>query len=428
MMYNQREKGVFLMNMDGCIRPKSTPKRGWVNTCTLYIFLMCIYSLQDFLNFPTLLNRAVIFILLSLSIYYVYIANTCYKLPSFFKGLNMLLTMLVVYGAISILVRNGQHFGMYLNDQIQRTVSPQGYLFTSFFSLSPIYAFYVFTRQGKLVCGNLKYLVFILLAYLTYLFYANANMIMLANNLLSNTDLTNNVSYDFLSIVPLVFLCSKSKMLQIPLVAYVCVFVVLGLKRGAIIILALLLCFYLYRNLTKGTLMQRLCIIAMAAIALFWLGSYLTEFYLGNEYAQARIDKSLEGNSSGRDMLWDKLLAYYMYQASMLQLVFGSGADATLIVAGNYAHNDWLEILVNQGVMGIIVYLIYWRLFYKAWGKIRAYNDDLGLSMGCLFIIYFMSTFFSMSYSAMTLPSTMALGFCLAHCHNNINSSKTDKR
>ena len=57
----------------------------------------------------------------------------------------------------------------------------------------------------------------------------------------------------------------------------------------------------------------------------------------------------MEGGSSGRDELLTNSLDYYLNNESIIQQIFGLGANGTLSVAGNGAHNDWVELLVNQG-------------------------------------------------------------------------------
>ena len=77
----------------------------------------------------------------------------------------------------------------------------------------------------------------------------------------------------------------------------------------------------------------------------------------------------MEGDISGRDNIAKLIIDYHGTQANVFQIVFGSGSDGTLRLIGAYAHNDWLEILFNQGIVGIIMYVIYWISFLSnGWG------------------------------------------------------------
>lgn len=133
-----------------------------------------------------------------------------------------------------------------------------------------------------------------------------------------------------------------------------------------------------------------------------------------NKYIQHRIEQTEEGATSGRDVIFAKLFSYFMHETSAWQFYFGSGANHTVAVAGNYAHNDWLELAVNQGCLGILVYLIYWICMYKTWRNSKS-NSIIYSSFGAICVIFFLSTFFSMSYDNMSIYATLCLGYCLAN-------------
>ena len=42
------------------------------------------------------------------------------------------------------------------------------------------------------------------------------------------------------------------------------------------------------------------------------------------------------------------------------------------------------------------------------------FNDEIRLTLKLLFTIYFLKTFFSMSYEHMTMYSNLALAYCIA--------------
>ena len=116
---------------------------------------------------------------------------------------------------------------------------------------------------------------------------------------------------------------------------------------------------------------------------------------------------------SGRDVVFSQLSSYFFNETSAWQFYLGSGANHTVAVAGNYAHNDWLELAVNQGCLGVLVYLIYWICMYKTWRHSKSL-PTIYSSLGALLIIYFLSTFFSMSYGSMSIYATLCMGYCLA--------------
>lgn len=92
----------------------------------------------------------------------------------------------------------------------------------------------------------------------------------------------------------------------------------------------------------------------------------------------------------------------------MTQL-FGRGTAQTVMIAGNYAHNDWLEFLTDNGLLGALLYLttIVSLFFYRR--KIQK-----GSPMRCAFMIvllfWFIKSIFSMGMGIMGGISMMLLG------------------
>ena len=65
-----------------------------------------------------------------------------------------------------------------------------------------------------------------------------------------------------------------------------------------------------------------------------------------------------------------------------------------------FAHNDWLELLSNFGLFGVIVYIM---LFFAAYKLIRNPNwgdTDKRLFMLTVIIMWFLITLFSMGYTS----------------------------
>jgi hypothetical protein len=80
---------------------------------------------------------------------------------------------------------------------------------------------------------------------------------------------------------------------------------------------------------------------------------------------------------------------------------------------GIIAHNDWLEIAYCLGLLGISVYVVYWVSLFKLWRIIKK-DNSLKMIVGMFIIIFFMRTFFSMSYYMVPEYSCLALGYALA--------------
>jgi O-antigen ligase len=151
-----------------------------------------------------------------------------------------------------------------------------------------------------------------------------------------------------------------------------------------------------------------------------------------SDYFQERVNDTMEGDTSGRDIYYAFFIDYYLNNTTDEEFLLGMGANATLGIWHNYAHNDWLEIAINQGLFGVFLYLIYWITFLKLCLK-KGVEHKIKTALWIVFVIYFLQTFFSMSYSDYTLYSSMVLGYCIACSAENsckdtnlVTNDKTD--
>ena len=86
--------------------------------------------------------------------------------------------------------------------------------------------------------------------------------------------------------------------------------------------------------------------------------------FTSNEFMMRRMTSILEGNTSGREALYGAIVTKWYNSNNIWNLLFGFGFASSLeITGGNFAHNDWLELLSNFGLAGIFAYLL---LFYAA--------------------------------------------------------------
>ena len=89
------------------------------------------------------------------------------------------------------------------------------------------------------------------------------------------------------------------------------------------------------------------------------------------------------------------------------------GADSAYLKLGEFAHNDWLEFAINQGVFGVTMYVIYWIVFMREWRNFQG-RLEFKQTFGDMILIYFLVSLFSMSFDGMPVAATLCIGFCLA--------------
>lgn len=376
--------------------------------CNLYIILWLVYSLQSLIlgKSGTAISSLLVFLLVGISFYHFLYVLSNYKMPKYMKGLTVLIIMFTIYGIILIL--SGKTIRFMRSHAI---VKNYNYIKTIYISLLPIYSFFVFTRKGVLTKDLLrKWTVLFFMVSVFQFFSLQRTMLLTAEN--DAEEFTNNFGYLFLSMIPLLAFWEHKRLVQYFGLGVSMIFILLGMKRGAIIIGGLSIIYFLTQTLKTASRKQKIRVLTLSII-LILVGIYLVSDLLQNSlYFNQRIEKTLEGDSSGRDRLFLVFWEHFINESNPLLFLFGNGGNATLTISSNYAHNDWLEIAINQGLFGLFIYIFYWIMFYKTW-RASGFNNQIHLAVGLILIVFFLKTFFSMSYWDMTIYDTLCLGYCM---------------
>ena len=375
----------------------------------IYIVLWFLYELQGFLwTEGNLLSQAIILTLNGVSIYYVWKVNVRVpNKPAYIFALNALLVMFFFYGVVYVL--DGEHF--YLGVSV---LKPFNYLKGIMNSLLPIYAFYYFAWKGVLSKKYMQVLTFFFfcVAFLSYWSYELDARTILQERGVERDGIVNNMGYEFLCLFPILSFFDKRPWIQYLGIICVMTFVLMGMKRGAILIGVFCMVWFLLEMFRSAKRYKKLLIVVVSvgvvALTAYWTWHLLQT----SDFFNQRLQATIEGNMSGRNVLFITFLNYFLYDTTAFQFLFGSGANATLEVSVNYAHNDWLELAINQGVLGFVLYVIYWVCFFRAWRSMKE-NHLVHFAFGMLLLIYFMRTFFTFSYGDMNIYSTSVLGYCL---------------
>ena len=382
-----------------------------LNRCDWFILVFVIYYLQGVLySSGGALSTGLLGINLLVSIR---CAMKIWQLPHnppYIKGLNLLVLMFSIYGFALILMNPSTvHYSM-----SGMSMASYNYIKSIYLSLLPIYAFYYFSIKGYLTAERLRWwaVVFCISCVVSYYYNMQQALEKLMERGSSAEEITNNEGYLFLSLIPVWVVYRKKPLLQYVGLAFCMAFIIMGMKRGAIAIGGMVVLYLIWQIIRNAKGKQRF-IVMLLTVALVVAGVYFVmDMMSSSDYLLQRIEATKEGNSSGRDNLYSFFGTYFMERADALHYLFGRGANGTLEIYYNYAHNDWLEIAVNQGLLGIIVYAIYWKNFYSTWRQ--STNIEAKTILAMVGIIYFAETLFSMSYGGMTYVSTSVLGYALA--------------
>ena len=343
--------------------------------------------------------------LLGISAYYAVWSNVKTKVPKCMEALNVLLVLFTFYGIALILYGN--------NTAGFPEIDKKSFLKYIYISLLPIYAFYGLTKQGRFSEKIIRFWVPVLIVVAFYSFIHYENQMLEELGKTAEEGLTNNQSYLFLAILPSLLFIERP-LLRYAYLAICVIFIVISMKRGAMLVGFICLLWFIFFSF--GTIGKKYRVWGIFAIILAGVITYniLYSELSDNAYFLMRYNDTLEGYSSGRDNLYTKAIHAFFNDYDVFSFLFGKGAYASLQVLGKFAHNDWLEILVCQGLIGFVIYIRYWFLFIKT-SLHNGQEKSLITAFRMAILIMFMTSLYSMSYSSTPFAISMVIGYYLAY-------------
>ena len=382
-----------------------------INRCDFFLLIWVLYYLQG-IAYPEggILSLALLGVSLLISARCTIKVMQWRNDPIYFRGLNMLMLLFTIYGFILVLMGPSTLYYPISG----KSMPSYNYIKSIYLSLLPIYPFYYYTKKGYLTAEHMRMwgVIFLISVTLSYFRTQREALEALIESGSKTDGITNNSGYLFLSCLPLLVLYRKKPIIQFAFLSFVMAFIVMGMKRGAIAIGLASSVYFMWQAITKSKGKTRFLFIVLSISICIGSVLFFIHQMSSSDYMMKRIEATLEGNSSGRDSLYTFFWKYFTEDASFIHYLIGRGANGTLEIYYNYAHNDWLEIAVNQGLLGIVVYAFYWFGFFKTWK--RAKNIDAKTIIALTILIFFTETMFSMSYADMTYVSTSVLGYALA--------------
>lgn len=291
-----------------------------------------------------------------------------------------------------------------------------GFIFSADFSSQPhigmfmkilmtsltFYPFYYFSGKGILTSKHLLWFFVIILPITILQYYFNASQI-LSERLSGNEDLVNNISYSFVTLIPFVFLFKKNKIISMSSMFVLVFFIIQGAKRGALVTGAIGFVVFIYFSLRTIEKKHRFKSYILFFVALTTMSYFAYFLYIQNEFLISRIQGFGFDSSSGRDIIYTNIFNSWLNSNNWVNIFFGFGFASSLILSGtgNYAHNDWLELLSNFGLLGVSIYAV---LFVSTAKYLKYPNWDAAkqFMLLAILLIWGAQTLFSMSYASET--------------------------
>ena len=195
----------------------------------------------------------------------------------------------------------------------------------------------------------------------------------------------------------------------------------------------------LWSIISRRFLLMGICITVLATFILMFLGQHITSFLSGffapltiMFYSRGIPDSAL----SGRMGAW-RVLVQYFVGSSLVTYLFGTGLSTTYSITELYrpmgpamnAHNDYIRILVENGIVGIVVHIwLLWTLGKSALTVYLKSKDLYSRSLAQLFIlllVVFILTSITLRPSQYPSFNWYIFGFAgiVSHIQTRLNST-----
>lgn len=192
--------------------------------------------------------------------------------------------------------------------------------------------------------------------------------LVVSNIYLSTFQLKQNyIGYYIVALFPFSLMLKKKsfKVITIALISFGTVY---SQKRGAIFALVLMglsssLLYVIFVSDKTKRIRNISALISLWAVAIMAAGIFV---YTNQEFVQHRLNQA-----SNREDVYEKTFKA-IEKAELYELIIGHGDRKAEKKIGGYTHNDWLFLIYDYGIIGVILMLnIYISLFWLLWKLCR---------------------------------------------------------
>lgn len=377
------------------------------NPCFWYTLIWCFYYCQGVL-YPSdsIISKSIALLILLFSLICAYRYLSSHVIKGYVKALFCVLLLISIYGV----------FAYATDGVVIRGKASDTRLFMWFrnlyLSILPVFTYLYFAKSNYLSVQFVrKVFPVVLIAVLISYYWSYQTAIVLAYLKTGNTveDATNNAGYQVLSMIPMLLVFDNKKLIQYVGLVVLAALVLLSMKRGAILICSIVSVIFVLRTLTHSSRNSKLFILLLIIVLFIILYFFVIDYMAENDYFMSRVEATREGKSSGRNDIYTTLWNHFLNDSSLVRTLFGGGVWYTTKLTWTAAHNDWLEFLLDMGLIGIGIYAYYWISFYKL-ARNKTIPEPSRFCVLLIFFNLFMKTFFSMSLDSMTFMQSMMLG------------------
>ena len=218
------------------------------------------------------------------------------------------------------------------------------------------------------------------------------SVLMIANSdILMDDEISRDYVFGFIVFLPLL-LYYRNNLLPLVFLVVSAVICMISAKRTGILIVASLILFLLFIKAETKKARESAFIWALVfcclLLAAYWILPNLSP-QIENSFG--RLGSFYDDSNEVRFSLYERTFSE-IQQSGIISLFFGHGCLATVELFGNPAHNDWLEITYDYGILPLLcIVLLFSSLVFKA---IKSFKKDLtaSLILSSTLVVFFITT------------------------------------
>lgn len=164
-----------------------------------------------------------------------------------------------------------------------------------------------------------------------------------------------------------------------------------------------------YRSAPKGS-KKRAFVLLGGLLALTAMYFFIMENTRGTFSVIDRLLSTGQTSNEGREVVWPVVISMIRY-SDIIALIFGHGFGTVIENSplALSAHCDFLEVIYDYGVSGLLLYLTFYKRLWNGFIKMYRQGSELAAPMSFTFVTAFVVSLFS----HLIIFPTYFLGFCL---------------
>lgn len=164
-----------------------------------------------------------------------------------------------------------------------------------------------------------------------------------------------------------------------------------------------------YRSAPKGS-KKRAFVLLGGLLALTAMYFFIMENTRGTFSVIDRLLSTGQTSNEGREDVWPVVISMIRH-SGIIALIFGHGFDTVIENSplALSAHCDFLEVIYDYGVSGLLLYLTFYKRLWNGFIKMYRQGSELAAPMSFTFVTAFVVSLFS----HLIIFPTYFLGFCL---------------